>query len=91
MRLAKPSEPASPTILVVEDEPSILELIRINLVDAGYEVRAAPDAESGQAMLREPLPDLVLLDWMLPGHVRPRAREASCARTPAPASCPSSW
>ena len=57
----------SPTILVVEDEPSILELIRINLVDAGYEVRAAPDAESGQAMLRERLPDLLLLDWMLPG------------------------
>ena len=56
-----------PTILVVEDEPSILELIRINLVDAGYEVRAAPDAESGQAMLRERLPDLLLLDWMLPG------------------------
>jgi len=51
----------------VEDEPSILELIRINLVDAGYEVRAAPDAESGQAMLRERLPDLLLLDWMLPG------------------------
>jgi len=57
----------SPTILVVEDEPSILELLRINLVDAGYEVRAAPDAESGQAMLRERLPDLLLLDWMLPG------------------------
>jgi two-component system phosphate regulon response regulator PhoB len=57
----------SPTILVVEDEPSILELLRINLVDAGYEVRAAPDAESGQAMVRERLPDLLLLDWMLPG------------------------
>ena len=57
----------SPTILVVEDEPSILELLRINLVDAGYDVRAAPDAESGQAMLRERLPDLLLLDWMLPG------------------------
>ena len=57
----------SPTILVVEDEPSILELIRINLVDAGYEVRAAPDAESGQAMLHARLPDLLLLDWMLPG------------------------
>ncbi len=56
-----------PTIMVVEDEPSILELLRINLVDAGYDVREAADAESAQRMLKESLPDLVLLDWMLPG------------------------
>jgi two-component system phosphate regulon response regulator PhoB len=53
--------------MVVEDEPSILELLRINLVDAGYDVREAADAESAQRMLKESLPDLVLLDWMLPG------------------------
>jgi two-component system phosphate regulon response regulator PhoB len=57
----------TPTIMVVEDEPSILELLRINLVDAGYDVREAADAESAQRMLKESLPDLVLLDWMLPG------------------------
>jgi two-component system phosphate regulon response regulator PhoB len=57
-----------PTILVVEDEPAIMELLQVNLVDAGYEVRAASDAETAQAMLRESLPDLVLLDWMLPGQ-----------------------
>ena len=57
----------SPTILVVEDEPAILELLRVNLVDAGYDVKAAPDAETAQAMLKNDLPDLVLLDWMLPG------------------------
>jgi two-component system phosphate regulon response regulator PhoB len=56
-----------PTIMVVEDEPSILELLRINLVDAGYDVHEAADAESAQRMLKESLPDLVLLDWMLPG------------------------
>ena len=56
-----------PTIMVVEDEPSILELLRINLVDAGYDVREAADAESAQRILKESLPDLVLLDWMLPG------------------------
>ena len=39
----------TPTILVVEDEPAILELLKVNLVDAGYEVRAAPDAETAQA------------------------------------------
>jgi len=57
-----------PTILVVEDEPAILELLKVNLVDAGYEVRAAPDAETAQMLLRESLPDLLLLDWMLPGQ-----------------------
>ncbi len=51
-----------PTILVVEDEPSILELLKVNLVDAGYEVQSAADAESAQTLLRESLPDLLLLD-----------------------------
>ena len=58
----------TPTILVVEDEPAILELLKVNLVDAGYEVRAAGDAETAHALLKEALPDLVLLDWMLPGQ-----------------------
>ena len=58
----------TPTILAVEDEPAILELLRVNLVDAGYTVRAASDAETAHAMLKEDLPDLLLLDWMLPGQ-----------------------
>jgi len=58
----------TPTILVVEDEPAILELLKVNLVDAGYEVRAAADAESAQESLKQALPDLLLLDWMLPGQ-----------------------
>jgi two-component system phosphate regulon response regulator PhoB len=57
-----------PTILAVEDEPAILELLRVNLADAGYEVLGAPDAETAQSMLKQALPDLVLLDWMLPGR-----------------------
>jgi two-component system phosphate regulon response regulator PhoB len=57
----------TPRILVVEDEPAILELLRVNLVDAGYEVQAAADAETAQALLKDALPDLVLVDWMLPG------------------------
>jgi len=57
-----------PNILVVEDEPAIRELLKINLVDAGYEVREAADAEAASALLKEALPDLVLLDWMLPGQ-----------------------
>jgi two-component system phosphate regulon response regulator PhoB len=57
----------NPSILVVEDEPAIRELLRVNLVDAGYEVREAPDAESAQREIKDALPHLVLLDWMLPG------------------------
>jgi two-component system phosphate regulon response regulator PhoB len=57
----------TPTILVVEDEPAIRELVRVNLVDAGYEVRAAPDAELARKELDRELPTLLLLDWMLPG------------------------
>lgn len=58
----------TPTILVVEDEPAIFELLKVNLADAGYEVRGAPDAEAAQVAMRDGLPDLMLLDWMLPGQ-----------------------
>ena len=60
--------PMTSTIMVVEDEPAILELLKVNLVDAGYEVRAAADAETAHTLLKEALPDLLLLDWMLPGQ-----------------------
>src|SRR5215472_18331310 len=56
------------SILVVEDEPAIQELIRVNLEDAGFSVRAAEDAETAYEQIRSALPDLVLLDWMLPGQ-----------------------
>ncbi len=57
----------SANILVVEDEPAIQELIAANLTRAGYGVIRAGDAETAQRLMRESLPDLVLLDWMLPG------------------------
>jgi two-component system phosphate regulon response regulator PhoB len=57
-----------PTILVVEDEPAILELLKVNLVDAGYDVEGVLDAEAAKASMRRELPDLVLLDRMLPGQ-----------------------
>ncbi|MFO1282856.1 MAG: phosphate regulon transcriptional regulator PhoB [Burkholderiales bacterium] len=56
-----------PSILVVEDEPAIRELLQVNLADAGYAVRGVADAETALASIRAELPDLVLLDWMLPG------------------------
>lgn len=55
------------SILVVEDEPAIMELLRVNLADAGYEVRAVADAESAQREITRAMPTVVLLDWMLPG------------------------
>ncbi len=55
-------------VLVVEDETAIAELIAINLRHAGYTVVMARDAEAAQAAVDRVLPDLVLLDWMLPGQ-----------------------
>ncbi len=54
-------------ILLVEDEPAIQELIAANLTRAGHTVVRAADGETAQRIVREALPDLVLLDWMLPG------------------------
>jgi two-component system, OmpR family, phosphate regulon response regulator PhoB len=54
-------------ILIVEDEPSIAELIAINLTHAGYEVEKAMQADIAQGMLKDRLPSLIILDWMLPG------------------------
>ena len=58
--------PAS--ILIVEDEPAILELVCVNLEHAGYETLRAASAEEANRLLGEVLPDVVLLDWMLPGQ-----------------------
>jgi two-component system, OmpR family, phosphate regulon response regulator PhoB len=57
-----------PSILVVEDESAIAELIAINLRHAGFDVTLALDADQAQAAVDGVLPDLVLLDWMLPGQ-----------------------
>ncbi len=55
-------------ILIVEDEPAIAELVSINLRHAGYEVATAETADQARAQVDRVLPDLVLLDWMLPGQ-----------------------
>ena len=55
------------TILVVEDEPAIAELVAVNLSFAGHKVLRAADTLAADLMIRAELPDLVLLDWMLPG------------------------
>jgi two-component system phosphate regulon response regulator PhoB len=53
-------------ILLVDDEPDLLELVRVNLHQAGYEIETAEGGHEGLACLRRRRPDLVILDVMLP-------------------------
>ena len=57
----------SPRILIVEDEEPLSLLLRYNLEAEGYEVQSADRGDDAELMLKEHIPDLVLLDWMLPG------------------------
>lgn len=54
-------------ILLVEDEPGIQELLKLNLGMAGHQVIVSGDAEGALHYLKSALPDVILLDWMLPG------------------------
>ena len=56
----------TPYILVIEDEDALSTLLQYNLQKEGYEVAVAPDGEEGLMLAEERLPDLVILDWMLP-------------------------
>ena len=55
------------SILVIDDEPQIVEICRDYLKAAGFDVLTAPEGSSGLAMVRRNHPDLVVLDLMLPG------------------------
>ena len=57
-----------PTVLVVEDEPAIAELMAVNLRHNGFHPLWAADSSSAQREIDAALPDLILLDWMLPGE-----------------------
>ena len=54
-------------ILIVEDESPILELLALNISQAGYNPLRAISAEHAEKLINEALPDIILLDWMLPG------------------------
>ena len=54
-------------ILIVEDEQAIREMVMFALASAGYEAQEAADARQAELLLNSRLPDLLLLDWMLPG------------------------
>ena len=79
----EPSSPNMPRILVVEDEAALSLLLTYNLESEGYAVARAERGDDAEVMLAESTPDLVILDWMLPGVSgfelcrRMRAREAT--------------
>ena len=83
--------PMSTSILVVEDEPAIQELLRMNLEDAGFTVHTVADAESAQALIRHALPDLDSARLDAARTIGPRVCAGRCAATRAPGSCRSSW
>jgi two-component system, OmpR family, phosphate regulon response regulator PhoB len=56
-----------PRVLIVEDEPSIAELVSVNLRHNGFQPVWAEDGAAAQRELDAVLPDVILLDWMLPG------------------------
>ncbi|MRW82629.1 response regulator [Pseudoduganella sp. FT26W] len=55
-------------ILIIESTPAIQELIALNLGMAGYQISRAADADNAMLVLEDSLPDLLLLDWNLPGQ-----------------------
>ena len=57
-----------PRVLIVEDEAAIAELVAVNLRHNGFQPIWAMDAVTAQKELDEVLPDVILLDWMLPGE-----------------------
>ena len=56
-----------PLLLLVEDEPALAQMLSYNLDKSGFEVQLATDGEEALTLLAEARPDLVVLDWMLPG------------------------
>jgi len=54
-------------VLIIEDEPAIQELLALNITQAGHNAMRALSVEHAQDLMRETIPDLILLDWMLPG------------------------
>ncbi len=67
MTIGRGAEPAEARLLVVDDEPNIVELLAASLRYAGFEVTTAPTGEQAVELARRSPPDLVVLDVMMPG------------------------
>ena len=66
LRQDKPRVTAA-KLLLVEDDPALLELLEYRFQNEGYDVRATPDGDEAMVMAAEDVPDLVILDWMVDG------------------------
>src|SRR3546814_16790791 len=55
-----------PLVLIVEDQEALVTMLRYNLESSGFRVNAAGDGEEALVAAAEEVPDLILLDWMLP-------------------------
>ena len=81
--IARPSGISAPRILVVEDESDLAVLLTFNLEAEGYVVESVERGDEAELLLAQNAPDLVILDWMLPGVSgleicrRLRAREST--------------
>ena len=63
---SKKNSAAKPIALIVEDEAAVMELLRYNFAADGYDVVTAGDGEEALLLVEESMPDVMLLDWMLP-------------------------
>ena len=63
-----------PLILIVEDEPPLVEMLKYNFESAGFRTSVATDGQEALFQAEELTPDLILLDWMLPskGEMKPQ-------------------
>ena len=64
--LPSPTSPSKPYVLVVEDEAALATMLRYNLEKQGFRVEEAVDGQEALTRIAEAVPDIVLLDWMLP-------------------------
>ncbi len=58
---------AKQKILIIEDEPSLVEILSYNLINEGYDVASSGDGNDGLRLAKSVIPDLIILDLMLPG------------------------
>jgi two-component system, OmpR family, phosphate regulon response regulator PhoB len=61
------AENLTPSVLIIEDEEAIIVMLRYNLERQGYIVHSTSDGDEALTMVKEIKPDIILLDWMLPG------------------------
>ncbi len=54
-------------VLVIDDDPDVVELVAFKLEQDGYDVSIERDGDAGLATIVETLPDIIVLDWMMPG------------------------